>query len=397
MAAEEDCARKIPGSELEMNNGKVVILRSNPVNPYPAVEKLAQTLVGSGYQVKVIGWDRSSNEKESCGQIRLPAGNVPIVRLGIPAQFDGGFRKNLFPMIRFQLQLVKWLVRNKTTYDVIHAFDLDTGLAGCLVAKLFRKHFVYQIQDFYSASHFKQESFFYKLAKKLEFLVINRADAVTICTEQRAHQIEGSHPKLLKVIHNVPNRTDPPSACEPVIPGSHRIKIAYVGVLLPHRLLPELLTCVQKDPRFELHIAGYGPLQQVVEQHSANCDRIVFYGTISHDQALFLENQCDVMTALYDADIPNHQFCAPNKLYEAMLLGKPILMCRNTGWDDVISENDIGVLIESNEQSILNGLNQLLEKRSQWPEMAQRSQKAFHANYAWPKMEEKILQIYRSL
>lgn len=380
-----------------MNNGKVVILRSNPVNPYPAVEKLAQTLKDSGYQVKVIGWDRSSKQKEWSGDIHLPSGDVPVVRFGIPAQFDGGLRKNLFPMIRFQLRLIKWLLRNGRSYDVIHAFDLDTGLIGCAAAKLLNKGFVYQIQDFYAATRFRQGSAPYSLVGKMEFFIINRADAVTICTEHRVHQIEGSHPKLLKVIHNASNRTCLHSACEPVIPGSDRIKIAYVGVLLPHRLLPELLTCVKNDPRFELHIAGYGPLKQVVEQHSANCDRIVFYGTVPHDQTLFLEEQCDIMTALYDPDIPNHQFCAPNKLYEAMLLGKPLLMCRNTGWDDLISENDIGVLIESSEEGIRKGLERLLEKRSQWPEMAQRSQKIYHANYAWPKMEERILQIYQNL
>lgn len=379
-----------------MNNDKVVILRSNPVNPYPAVEKLAQTLKDAGYQVKVIGWDRSSKQKEWCGSIHLPSGDVPIVRFGIPAQFDGGLRKNLFPMIRFQLRLAKWLFLNRKTYDVIHAFDLDTGLMGCLAAKILGKGFVYQIQDFYAATRFPLGSKLYSLVKKLEFFVINRADAVTICTEHRAHQIEGSHPKLLKVIHNVTNRKNLLSAHEPVIPGSNRIKIAYVGVLLPHRLLPELLNCVKNDPRFELHIAGYGPLKQVVEQHSANCDRIVFYGTIPHDQTLFLEEQCDIMTALYEADIPNHQFCAPNKLYEAMLLGKPILMCRNTGWDDLISENDIGSLVESNEQGIRSGLEQLLEKRIQWPEMGRRSQKIYHANYAWPKMEERILEIYQN-
>lgn len=380
-----------------MNNGKVVILRSNPVNPYPAVEKLAQTLTEAGYQVKVIGWDRSSKQKEWRGDLHLPSGNVPIVRFGIPAQFDGGLRKNLFPMIRFQFRLAKWLFLNRRTYDVVHAFDLDTGFMGCAAAKLLGKRFVYQIQDFYAATRFRQGSVPYSLVEKTEFFVINRADAVTICTEHRAHQIEGSHPKLLKVIHNVTNRTDRSSAREPVIPGSNRVKIAYVGVLLPHRLLPELLTCVQSDPRFELHIAGYGPLKQVVEQHSANCDRIVFYGTIPHDQALFLEEQCDIMTALYDNDIPNHQFCAPNKLYEAMLLGKPILMCRNTGWDDLISESDIGVLIESNAQGIRNGLEKLLEKRNLWPEMAQRGQKLYHTHYAWSKMEERILQIYQSL
>lgn len=376
---------------------RVVILRSNPVNPYPAVEKLAQTLTGGGYQVKIIGWDRFSKTKEYCGDLHLPSGNIPIVRFGIPAQFDGGLRKNLFPMIRFQLQMAKWLFLHRGEYDVIHAFDLDTGLVGCAAAKLMSKGFVYQIQDFYAATRFRQGSIPYYLVEKMEFCVINRADAVTICTEQRINQIEGSHPKLLKVIHNVTDRTDPCSASEPVIPGSDRIKIAYVGVLLGNRLLQELLACVKNDPRYELYIAGYGPLKQVVEQYSANCERIVFYGTINHDQALFLEKQCDIMTALYDPNISNHRFCAPNKLYEAMFLGKPILMCRNTGWDDLITENDIGVLIDSNEQGIRSGLEQLLEKRDQWKEMAQRSQKIYHTNYAWPKMAERILQIYQNL
>lgn len=380
-----------------MNSGKVVILRSNPVNPYPAVEKLAQTLTASGYQVKVIGWDRSSKEKEWHGYLHLLSGNVPIVRFGIPAQFSGGLRKNLFPMIRFQFRLAKWLLLNRRTYDVIHAFDLDTGLMGCVAAKLLGKGFVYQIQDFYAAVRFRKGSVPYSLVEKIEFFVINRADAVTICTEHRVQQIEGSHPKLLKVIHNSTNSIESSSACAPVIPKSSRIKIAYVGVLLPRRLLPELLTCVKNDPRFELHIAGYGPLKQIVEQHSANCDRIYFYGTIPHAQTLFLEEQCDVMTALYETGIANHQFSAPNKMYEAMLLGKPILMCRNTGWDETISENDIGILIESNEQGVRNGLEQLLEKRSQWPDMGQRSQELFHTNYAWPKMEERILQIYQSI
>lgn len=380
-----------------MNSGRVVILRSNPVNPYPAVEKLARTLTGAGYQVTVIGWDRGSRQKESCGSIQFSNGNIPVVRFGIPAQFDGGFRKNLFPMIRFQIRLSKWLLRNRRTYDVIHAFDLDTGLVGCLAAKLFAKRFVYQIQDFYAATRFREDSLPYKLVRNMEFHVINRADAVTVCTEERVNQIKGSCPKRLEVIHNAPNRTDLSSTCGPVIPASERIKIAYVGVLLPHRLLPELLACVEKDPRFELHIAGYGPLKQCVEQYSKKCDRIVYYGTISHDDALFLEQQCDIMTALYDHDIPNHRYCAPNKLYEAMLLGKPVLMCRNTGWNDLISGNGIGVLVENTEKGILDGLEFLLVNRSKWEEMSRRSQKIYHAKYAWPMMEEKILQIYQSV
>ena len=380
-----------------MVSGKVIVLRSNPVNPYPAVERLVQTLSGFGYEVKVIGWDRASEQKEHHGFIEVQTGDVPIVRFGIPAKFNGGLRENLLPMLRFQLRMAKWLFRNRRQYDVIHAFDLDTGLIGCIAAKLLGKRLVYQIQDFYAATRFRQGSASYDMVKKMEFFVINRADAVTICTEARKHQIEGSHPKLLKVIHNATNRTDLSLAREPVVKGSDRIKIAYVGVLLSNRLLRELLTCVADDPRFELHIAGYGPLKDTVGEYCSECDRIFYYGTLPHDQALFLEQQCDIMTALYRTGVANHQYCAPNKLYESMLLGKPIMMCRSTGWDDLLSENEIGVLVESNEQGIRDGLEVLLNNRDRWAEMSTRSRDLFNRQYAWPIMEERILDIYRSI
>ena len=43
-----------------MKQQKVVLLRSNPVNPDPPVEKMMETLVEQGYGVTIIGWDRNN-------------------------------------------------------------------------------------------------------------------------------------------------------------------------------------------------------------------------------------------------------------------------------------------------------------------------------------------------
>ena len=37
---------------------RVMLIRSNPVNPDPPVEKMADTLLKQGYQVTIVGWDR---------------------------------------------------------------------------------------------------------------------------------------------------------------------------------------------------------------------------------------------------------------------------------------------------------------------------------------------------
>ena len=40
---------------------KVVLLRSNPVSPDPPVEKMADALLSQGYEVTILGWNRSSS------------------------------------------------------------------------------------------------------------------------------------------------------------------------------------------------------------------------------------------------------------------------------------------------------------------------------------------------
>src|SRR5690554_3139092 len=132
---------------------RVVLLRSNPVNPYPRLEKTANCLLKNGYSVHVLAWDRSSKYNEKLTKLELSNGDVPITRFGIPSSYGAGIKKNLFPLIKFQFELLKWLIKNRTSYDVIHAYDFDTGYVSLVIARLFRKKIVYDIADYYVDSH----------------------------------------------------------------------------------------------------------------------------------------------------------------------------------------------------------------------------------------------------
>ena len=63
----------------------IVLIRSNPVNPDPPVEKVANTLLKAGYQVTVLGWDRASAYKQSEDVMVCPDGTAKIIRFGILA------------------------------------------------------------------------------------------------------------------------------------------------------------------------------------------------------------------------------------------------------------------------------------------------------------------------
>lgn len=375
---------------------RVILIRSNPVNPNPAVERIASVLTKEGWDVTVIGWDRSRKYDVWEDVLELGDKTASIIRFGIPAVFSGGIKKNLFPLIKFEKKLAKWFRKHKNEYDIIHAFDFDTGFVAKYAARRYKKGLVYQIQDFYAADRFAEGSLGYNIIKAMEFSVINNADASIICTEARKKQIAGSRPKLLEVVHNTPGYSKVAENVEFRV-SRDKVKIAYVGCFEPNRFLKELISIVMGDSRFELHIGGFGLYEEYVKQCSEKCERIIFYGKLPYDKVLALEEKCDIISAMYDSSVPNNRFAAPNKLYESMMLSKPVIMCENTGWDEVVEQNKIGVIAKPSEEGIKEALEELIENKNSWIDMGKRSNELYKNNYSWDIMSERVKKLYCKL
>ncbi len=366
------------------------MIRSHPVPPDPPVEKAARLLAKKGYEVKVIAWDRDDNYEMKTDYMPVDDGRIEIVKFGIKGTFSGGIKKNLFPMIKFLMRLSEYMKTNKGSFDIIHAFDLDTGLVALRAAKKYKKKLVYHILDFYAACRLKKNTFLYNAIKNVEYGVINNADATIICSEKRKEQIEGSKPKKLFCIHNTPEAT----AFEASQSENGRMKIVYAGVFLYGRLLDELLEIVQADERMELHIAGFGEMEEEIAALSQRCERIHYYGKLPYSEVLRLESECDVMTVLYDPTIPNHNYAAPNKLYEALMSGKPFVMCKNTGWDEVVEKEKVGVLIEYSKEGLKEGLEALYNSKDEWAEMGQNGKSLYSREYSWDIMKTRLSNLY---
>ena len=376
---------------------RVVLIRSNPVSPDPPVEKATDTLIANGYEVSVIGWDRGSDEAEKTETLILEHGNAQIVRFGIPAMFDGGIKKNLLPLSKFQIRLHKWLKKHRNEYDIIHAFDFDTGFIANKIARKYNKKLIYHILDFYIDSHNIPSKYLKSTIRNAEFAVINNADATIICTEKRREQIAGTTPKRLEIIHNTPKAVNQISDSFSEIKNSTRCKIVYVGILAGSRFLREIIKFVEKDERFEFHIGGFGIMENEVAEAAKKCERIFYYGKLPYDKTLSLEQACDVMTAIYDPKVPNHKFAAPNKFYESLMLGKPVIMAYNTGFDEIIKKNNIGCLIEFDESGLSNGLNNLIQQKDEWLSMSERMKKLYKEQYSWAEMERRLVELYTSI
>ena len=370
----------------------VCILRSNPVRPDSRVEKEAYSLSKNGYDVHIFAWDRDCDHPPVNEFIEVVDKKIPITRLGCKATFGEGF-KNIIPYLKFQLGIRRFLKRNR--FDVVHACDFDTAFFSQGVVRRKKEKFVFDIFDFLAGD---PKNLFQRIIKKLQIRLINRSDAAIICTEERRKQIAESRPKRLYVIHNTPMTAQLP-LCKEAKPASDagRISVSYVGILQDYRLLPELVSFFSRRPDLEWHVGGFGKYEELFKRAAAENENIHFYGRISYEDTLKLESRCDINLAIYDPEVENHRYAAPNKFYESLMLGKPVIMVKNTGMANVVSQNDIGEVIEYSEKGFEEGLYRLIAKRDEWSKMSAEMKHIYDTEYNWSIMEQRLSELYSTL
>lgn len=370
-------------------NKNVFFVASNPFNPDPRAEKQMNTLINANYKVFGIGWDRGMQTD----YLYHKSGDISIYEIGILSSFGSGL-KNLIPLIRFNIKLFFKLIKYNKKIDIVHSVNLDTGLTSLLFSKIYHKKIVYDIYDYY-VDAFPVPNFLKKIVKKLEDMVISKSDLTVIPIDYRKKQIKDSSPKKLDVIYNTPSyksNRDLSKYLKFYVPN--KINISFVGALVPNRFLKELIIISKERNDVFFHIAGYGS-EELVNEIENSSGNIKFYGKVSYDDGLAISNISDAMIAMYDPKIANHKYSAPNKFYEALFLGKPIIVAKGTGIDEIVSEYNVGYAIEysiSEFVTLLDNVNK--EKLGKF----KKNNQIIYANkFSWEKMEKRIVTSYANL
>lgn len=301
---------------------------------------------------------------------------------------------NIFPLIIYQVLVFFWLLCHGRFFDAFHAFDLDAGFPALLAAKICRRPLVYHIADFYVDSRPGIPGILKRLVRSLEFFVIAHAALTIICTEERIQQIAGSKPRKLIVVHNSP-------FCQPeMLPNSYRtdsrLHLCYVGSLEENRFIKSAVEVVSQEPRVKLTLAGMNTLQDYVQDAANRYPNINYLGQVSYWEALKLYSTCDLMFAVYDPAVPNHRYSAPNKVYEAMMLGKLLIVAKNTGFDSLIEREGIGLSIDYSQQAFKQALDYFLANPDMLKKMGKRARQVY-ARYSWSVMRERLLRAYADL
>ncbi|WP_104199813.1 glycosyltransferase family 4 protein [Cryobacterium sp. Y29] len=368
----------------------IVFLRASHVSPDPRVEKEVRSLLRVVSDISILAWDRDGGLKRS-EVLDLGTGKANVIRSKIQGRHGRGM-KNMLALVGFQFFLVGQIWRMRRGIEVIHAADLSTAAAGLLMSKILKVPLVYDIYDYY-VDGYPVPKALKGIVEWFDVRIINRATVVIIATESRVEQLWRTRPRSVCVIHNTP---DVSPVLQPLVAESSN-RFVYVGILSRHRLLEEILVLFGRRPDLELHIGGFGQLESIVEEFARKFENIVYHGRISYEETLSLEATAGALFAVYDPTIPNHTYSAPNKFYEALFLGKPIIVARATGVDKLVEGFGVGLVVDYNIDSFEEAVDALLSDEVAAQSMGDVGKDVFAKQFDWAKMESRLLALYATL
>ena len=371
-----------------IENELVMFVRSTGIFDDSRSTKEILAISDSSKRVIVLSWDRYCNAREKNAAIFKQNTNVEFIYYTKKVQTGIGV-KNINKLFGWLIWVKKMIKRLKPT--IIHFCDLDScyfSLKYCVKKKI---KYIYDIFDYYVDSHYVP-SLLKRMVEKREIFAINNAYCTIICTEERKTQIEKSSPKKLIVIHNSPSLKLFKVSTESIV-----FDYVYCGSLGDKRLIDEILDLYPENNDLKFCFVGYGPLSKKCRELSEKYPNFVFKTSVPYSEVLKIEKMGACLSAIYEPTIRNHKLCAPNKFYESLALGKPVIVCAGTGIDNIVKKHDVGKIINYSADEFYRALRLLIaDKRI--GEKGKRAEELFESLYSWDYiMEPKLKKLYMEI
>ncbi len=366
----------------------IVYIRSTDIYYDSRATKEIKAFLEAGYRIIVFGWNRTGCAEKKCREAFRSYSSVTF--LFYEQYMPHGIGMKNIGKLAGWFRWIRKTLKTINSIDSIHACDLDGAIGAGRYSKKRHIKLVYDIYDYYTDTHNNIPSALKNIIEKLEIRIINRADLVIICTEERKAQISKAHPKRTIVVHNSPDLDSIPDS-------ENRFDYVYCGNLGEERLFADILKEYENNADLKFYLAGPGTYSCKAEEMSKMFDNLSYGGLLNYDQVLETEAKATCLSAVYDPSWKNHQLCAPNKFYESLALGKPVIVCRGTGIDRIVEANSIGRVIDYQAKQFYQAIRYYKDHPEECDRIRTEARALYEQRYQWKVMQERLLEAYRDL
>lgn len=317
-------------------NKKIVVSVISDVVTDQRVQKECNTFYKMGYDVLVIG-------RKSKNTFMLDELPYRVIR------FHNLFSRGPLMYLVFNLQLFFYLLFKKA--DIFWANDLDTLLPNFIIARLKKTKLVYDSHEYFTLSVYKKTS--RKLWERLEAFLFSRLKNVVTVNDSIKNVYEKKYKVPVTVIRNVPYRSaitlDSPKV---LLPDSKKILVMQGIGLNENRGAEEAVLMMQFLPDdFNLYFIGSGTILNKLKKLVKDLQleqKIIFIDVLPYDRMMEYTRQCFlglIFEKIHFND--EHMFSLPNKFFDYMKAGIPVLSSKAVEIKAIIENYKTGDFIDN--------------------------------------------------
>lgn len=286
---------------------------------------------------------------------------------------------------------------------VYHANDF-TGLLQVALAGIWRRPVVYDSHELFFDRPLpdlpRPVVWLLNRMRGLEKTLARRAAGVITINDSIADILAQTLgvPRPVVVRNAVDLRDAPPPAA--VYPRDGRQIIAHSGRLIPARHLEELVAALPLLPdRVALVLMGEGPLEAPLRAQAQALgvrERLAIVPPVPPNAVSATLAQADAAAVLTSVNGKNNQLSLPNKFFEAVAAGLPLVTGPNAEIAARVRQYDMGIVCDpDNPASIAEAVRAVLEPENQarFRANAQRARAAL----SWEAEEQKLLALYERI
>jgi len=334
---------------------------------------------------------------------RFPTAEVHLVLSGVTERIEEGVHIHSVPArtgsrLKRMWQTVNHVYEKALSLDgsIYHVHDPELLR---IVPKLKRKGklVIYDAHEdlprqLIGKSYLPMSRVFSVLFEWYENFIVNRVDAVIAATPFIRDRFQKIHPQVID-INNYPLLSEL-EFDESLESRSH---VCYIGGLTHIRGISQLVDAMQFT-KTTLQLAGTLSLsfQEELEQ-SPGWSQVVPCGHVSRKEALSIKQKAfaGIVTFL---PFPNHINAQPNKIFEYMASGIPVIGSNFPLWKELIEVQELGLCVDPKDpKAIGEAIEYLRTNPTLAKSMGDRGILRVKDTYNWSLEEEKLVRCYTEI
>lgn len=375
---------------------KIVFLLNHIPNPrlYGRIS-LAKKI----FDVSVIYWERSFfTQKCFFNDTNIKKYKVLNNKYG---SYNINGIKRVLILIKYMIKALKIL--KKIYPKIIHCNNLDMLFIAVFYKVIFNRSMkiIYEVADLhkliYNDSHLIIDKIISLVLMKIEKFLCKKISKLIITSPYfwseyyknfiiKNDIIFIPNAPRKKIFKNIPKRSN------------KILTIGFIGGVRYKEQIKMLIDVGKNLKNIRIFIAGEGPDYNEIASISKNLNFVHIYGAYEYEKEVAkIYSMVDIVYSVYGTKYKNVKIALPNKLYEAIVSIKPIIVAKNTKLAEFVLEKGIGFVVSDTEQNdLVNLLRDIINKNIDL-NIYRGNIKKIRNNYFIEVYDQKLLDLYKNL